>query len=528
MASGDKAFTMRINLPPDRRASGVSRARKAVPPQPETAPPPAEDSLYHGLLQNLYDAAVITDPAGRITNANVRALDFLLFERQELCAMNIIGLISGADESLLQTILQNLENQRFTHIEGYCVRKDGTIFASEIVANRLRTAEQDQLVFFIRDITRRKAIEDELSRSEARNRALLNAVPDLMLRINADGVLLDCKASAHSGPMNLPDGATGQNLTAVFPQLAAPFMEHVRRALRENAAQIFEYELTADQQTRHYETRVGVSGTAEAIAIVRDITARRRAEKAEKERLERDLEIARAIQQHLLPSAYPTIQGVQVRAMNIAAMKVGGDYYDFIRVDDNHIGLAIADVSGKGMSGALIMAVCRSALRAKAAGICSPAVVLKEVNRAIQEDMSEDMFISMIYGVVNIASREFTFCRAGHEPLLLHRHAAGTDEFLAPRGMALGIDAGSVFDPILQEQTVALQSGDALVFYTDGITEAVNREGEEFGRERLTAAIRSFADRGAEEMTNGIEQSVRGFLGGHPQNDDITLMVVRV
>jgi len=247
---------------------------------------------------------------------------------------------------------------------------------------------------------------------------------------------------------------------------------------------------------------------------------------AEKERVDRDLEIAREIQQLLLPPTFPKFESLQVSAVNISALKVGGDYYDFIPVNDDHWGMAIADVSGKGVSGALIMAMCRSALRTKAVGNLSPSTVLKQVNRVIRPDMREDMFISMVYGVINIRTMEFTFCRAGHEPLVLQK--GGREEVLNPKGMALGIDNGDLFDTLLQEQKVILQKGDAMVFYTDGITEALDESGQEFGRTELIEAVHACVGQSAEEMTKNIEQRVRRFVGHHPQSDDITLMVVRV
>jgi len=249
---------------------------------------------------------------------------------------------------------------------------------------------------------------------------------------------------------------------------------------------------------------------------------------AEKERMDRDLEIAREIQQILLPSDPPKIEGIDVCALNVPAQEVGGDYYDFIRVDDNHWGFAIADVSGKGVSGALIMAMCRSALRTKGMGNAAPAQVLSQVNRVIHPDMREDMFIAMDYGVLNTKTLEFAFCRAGHEPLIIHRNNPSRIEILAPRGMALGIDSGNVFDTALQEQRVTLQKGDILIFYTDGITEALNEAGEEYDRDQLVEAIEACADQSAQEMAKNIEERVRRFIGPRAQNDDITLMIVRI
>ena len=174
------------------------------------------------------------------------------------------------------------------------------------------------------------------------------------------------------------------------------------------------------------------------------------------------------------------------------------------------------------------MAMCRSALRTKGMGNPSPSQVLSQVNRVIHPDMREDMFIAMDYGVLNIRTLEFSFCRAGHEPLIAHRNNPRRIEILAPRGMALGIDSGTVFDAALQEQHFTLQKGDILIFYTDGITEALDESGQEFDRDQLIEAIESCVDQDAQAMAKNIEERVRRFIGKRPQNDDITLMIVRI
>jgi len=529
MAPKNKAGTMLINLPPRIQ-------KESAPPDPGTSPSAssadrkneADESLFHGLLQNLYDAALITDLNGNIINVNVRALDFLLYDQAELRRLRIFNIISGADESLLQTILQNLGGQRFTNIEGYCIRKDGSIFPTEIVANRLQYGREYQLCFFVRDITRRKQIEEDLRKSEARNRALLNAIPDLMFRIGKDGAILDLKAATDTTWPVSSNESLGRNVSHLFPQQAQQFMQHIQQVLQSHETRIFEYQQQVLGNPCYYEVRIVVSGEAEVLAIVRDITLRKEAEQAEEERLNRDLEIARQIQQHLLPPTFPKVGNLQFGAINIPALKVGGDYYDFVQIDPNHWGFAIADVSGKGISGALIMAMCRSALRAKAPGNLSPSQALREVNRIIHPDMGEDLFISMLYGVMNLSKHEFTVCRAGHSPLLIYRRETGREEVVSPKGMALGIDNGTIFDSILQEQRITLQNGDAMIFYTDGVTEALNEAGQEFGRAQLTEAVRACADQSAEEITKSIEQRVRRFVGNHPQSDDITLMVIRI
>ena len=249
----------------------------------------------------------------------------------------------------------------------------------------------------------------------------------------------------------------------------------------------------------------------------------------EKQRIDRDLEIAHDIQRLLLPDSFPSISSVDVCAMNLPAQQVGGDYYDFIKVDPDHWGFVIADVSGKGVPGALMMTMCRSALRTKAPGNLSPSHVLSEVNRIICPDIKDDLFITITYAVLNAQTRQFVFARAGHEPVLVCRADNGQIESLAGKGMAIGIDGGRIFDSLIADFSVALRPRDTVVLYTDGITEAIDAQDQEFGPENLFEAIRMFSkSRNASEVINGLEQRVKRFVGSHPQNDDITLMVVKV
>jgi len=249
----------------------------------------------------------------------------------------------------------------------------------------------------------------------------------------------------------------------------------------------------------------------------------------EKQRIDRDLEIAHDIQRLLLPDSFPTIPTVNVCAMNLPAQEVGGDYYDFIQVDNDHWGFVIADVSGKGVSGAMIMTMCRSALRSKAPGNLSPAQVLSEINRMIFPDIKDDLFITMTYCILNVNTRKLVFARAGHEPVLICHSDTEQIEILTGKGMAIGIDSGSFFDKLLSDESLTLQPHDTVILYTDGITEAADEQEQEFGRDNLFEAIRTFAkSQNACEVTSGLEQRVKRFVGNHPQNDDITLLVIQV
>ena len=247
----------------------------------------------------------------------------------------------------------------------------------------------------------------------------------------------------------------------------------------------------------------------------------------EKKRLDHDLEIARDIQRILLPAEAPAISGFEVSGINVPARQVSGDYFDYIKVDDERLGVAIADVSGKGVPASLIMAICRSVLRSQATQNPSPADVLKKVNRQLYPDIKEDMFISMAYLILDHAHNAVTLARAGHDAPLLYKRQTQTVAPLKPPGLVLGIDSGSVFDRMTNDFNVPLERGDVLVLYTDGVTEALDAEGYEFGIERTIQSVRASAGDGASAIVARVIEDVRNFAGSQPQNDDITLIAIR-
>ena len=247
----------------------------------------------------------------------------------------------------------------------------------------------------------------------------------------------------------------------------------------------------------------------------------------EKKRLDHDLKIAREIQRILLPSEAPAIPGFEISGLNIPASQVSGDYYDYIKVDDERLGVAIADVSGKGVPASLIMAICRSVLRSQAPENSSPSEVLKKVNRQLYPDIKEDMFISMAYLILDHARATVTLSRAGHDAPLLYRSATQELTALKPPGLVLGIDSGSVFDRIANDFAIPLERDDCLILYTDGVTEALDANGDEFGPDRMKHSVQASAMDGPQAVINRLIEDVRSFVDSTPQNDDITLIVIR-
>ena len=254
--------------------------------------------------------------------------------------------------------------------------------------------------------------------------------------------------------------------------------------------------------------------------------ARIHREAHEKRAMEGELQNAREVQRILLPQQDPVVAGFRISGTNVPARIISGDYYDYLDLGDQKFGIAIADVSGKGVPAGLLMAMCRSALRSVAPGEMSPSKVMAAVNRQLFPDIREDMFISMAYSVLDVASGRLTLSRAGHDPAMLFRRDSGKVELLRSPGLALGIDGGAVFERVTRDQEVDLNSGDCVLFYTDGVKEAVDADEEEFGMERMSEAFRIAAPLGAEAVLIRMQEELKIFTGEGPQMDDITLVAL--
>ncbi|PKL62387.1 MAG: serine/threonine protein phosphatase [Methanomicrobiales archaeon HGW-Methanomicrobiales-2] len=245
---------------------------------------------------------------------------------------------------------------------------------------------------------------------------------------------------------------------------------------------------------------------------------------AEKERIAKELEIAKEIQQSILPESAPVLPGFDLAGFNLPAREVGGDFFDYIPVGEGCWGVEIADVSGKGVPAALFMALSRTLVRASASENPDPARSILEANRYICMDSKTCMFVTLFYGILDTLKGTFTYVNAGHNPPILFREGSSIAELLQGKGIALGI-----FDDIeLELVELRLNPGDTVVFYTDGVTEATNERDEEYGMERLTTLIPKLVDLGAREMIEAIVEDVTAHAGSQPQFDDITLVVLKV
>jgi serine phosphatase RsbU (regulator of sigma subunit) len=224
-----------------------------------------------------------------------------------------------------------------------------------------------------------------------------------------------------------------------------------------------------------------------------------------------------------------------VSALCVPAREVGGDYYDFLPLDDHRLGVLIADVSGKGTSAALYMAELKGLMLSLSQIYTSPRELMMTLNRIIAKNLDARSFITMTYAVLDLSARTMTYARAGHTPLMrvMGDNGAGRrreTEVLVPDGLVLGLklDDGQMFDRLLVEQMIPLHTGDLYVLFTDGISEAMNAEDDCFGEARLALLLEEHADLPIEELRERILRDVEAFAGGAPQHDDMTMILLKV
>jgi phosphoserine phosphatase RsbU/P len=242
----------------------------------------------------------------------------------------------------------------------------------------------------------------------------------------------------------------------------------------------------------------------------------------ERKRLQAQLEVARHVQLSLLPPRDPVVEGFDISAYNFSTEEVSGDYYDFVKVYDDHLGLVIADVSGKGVPASLLMAFLRASLRSAIRIGYAPNVAMAKVNFLLWETIEPHQFVTAFYGMLDTTNRTLAFVNAGHNPpLILDRD--GRARFIERGGLPLGMFR----DTRYYEYYLPIECGQTLVLYTDGATEATSPAGEEYGRQRLVEAVRQGRDRTARQLIDFIYNDIYGWTGGAGASDDVTFVIIK-
>ena len=323
---------------------------------------------------------------------------------------------------------------------------------------------------------------------------------------------------------NRPRSAT---VRAVSPSLVLELAEEgLRLALAEQPELLYRTVAALSVRLRESDQHLIADLTRKNEELARAYCELQQAQAAlvEKERLERELELAREIQRRLLPKTFPRLAGFDCAAASRPARQVGGDFYDVIPLGSERVGLVMADVSGKGMPAALFMALTRSLMRAEAQRSVSPREALLRVHQLLAEISRTELFVTVLYGVLDLAARTFCYARAGHERALYHSPRRDESRFLEGEGMFLGM----VEPVVLEELCLDLLPGDRIVLFSDGITDANSPDGQLFGRARLVTAVVESSESTAQGLSDGVFERVAAFQAGSEQFDDMALLVARL
>jgi PAS domain S-box-containing protein len=400
-----------------------------------------------------------------------------------------------------------------------------------------------EIQFVGRDITELKLAEEAIKQSERRLADLIDFMPDAILAVDLNGRVMVWNKTMESLTGVKADNMLGKGNY----EHALPFYGFRRPILVDMVLKPFKH-FEAEYASFKKEgnavlgeifiPRLGPNGSyllakaatlynaagdkVGAIESIKDITERRNMEQ-KLERTRTELHIAADIQKSFIPEKTPDIPEFEIEAVTIPAMEVGGDFYDFIIQPDGKYGIVIADVAGKSIPAAIFMALSRTIIRANATNQSKVSRVAKNANKMIASDASAGMFVTLIYGILDGETLSFHYANAGHPPPLLFRSADCTIEEEAPMGIVMGI----IDDAEYKERRIQFSSGDMAIFYTDGITEAMNRQGELYGVKRLIDVIRGNCQAGTKEIVKKILADISEFSQSTEQHDDITLIIIK-
>ena len=555
--------TMRIDIPPeilkqtvsdrssDEPTSRQHRKTQKIKITTTASGTPLGDHDFQELLQSIYDGALITNPRGEIIGVNVRALQFLQYEKEEIIKSNVVSIISGANESLLSTIWKTLENDRFVLIQAYCTRKDGSTFPAEISVNRLRLSTEDYLSFFIRDITLRKQAEEQL-------RTGYNAMQN-----SGNGIAIaDIEANfEYCNPALLklwgykdPSEVKGQNLRTflVNPDRAEKIIQKVKQ--REVWGGELQMKMR-DDQTFFVQASVAanLNSDGELIGMVlslQDITERKIAQQkledyanqlSEKNQMmQDDLTMAQEIQFAFLPRSYPvfppnasdTEKALTFGHVYHPSGEVGGDFFDLIRISDTEVGIFISDVMGHGMRAALVVATIRGLIEQLAGVADDPGKLLTKLNQAytaIFQQTGQFIFATALYCVIDITTGIVKFTSAGHPlPFLLHRDTTSVEELLPKTDKAKGSAIGLFATTEYQSTESQLGLNDMLIFYTDGLSETSTEDGQDYESMRLKDTLGKNLLLPPHELLPILVKDAQNFSGKTEFEDDVCLLGVEI
>ena len=381
----------------------------------------------------------------------------------------------------------------------------------------------------VRSFTRQlfaRSAEDAAAPETAPDRAAPVVEPQLVGRIEvfiSAAAIQDSRRQLSNAMIGV--SATACLVAAIGAFLLARFLTIPIRALVKDMKQVslgnLEHQSKVDTADEMGDLARAFNSMTAGLKTAQEVKLSQRA-------LEHELSLASKIQGRLLPAAVPQIAGLDVALYFVSAKEVSGDYYDFLQIDSDHLGVVVADVSGKGIPASLIMTTTRSLLRAAAREETSPSRTVELVNRLLTPDMNPGMFVTLVYFMLNLKTHEVELVRAGHNTPFLFSARQGKLQRIQPRGIALGLARqGTLFESELKSQRFVLETGDVLVTYSDGVVEAKNAAGEDYTETRFCRLLSENARLPANGLVEAVVKDVTRHRQGLEQSDDITLLVFK-
>lgn len=528
-----------LNMAPRPGGPGVIR----IPAAPAARPQGGEE--FQTLFQSIYDAVLITDPHGAIASVNVRAEQFFASNRADLAKRNVLELLCGADRSLLDTIAGSLENNRFVLIQALCRRADETMFPAEISVSRLPLGGKMHLSFFVRDITLRKEQEERLKTgyNALQNSGSGIAVADvegaLAGYVNPSMLaLLGLDSAEEAAEANFRQFLKDESLAAdmIAAAQAGDAWSGELEMKRKDGAPFFAQATLAPN--------LNPDGAMTGIVIsLLDVTPQRQAQqqlelyaaqlRQKNTEMEADLRMARDLQYAFLPSSYPAVGRPGAGRLEFAHVYhpsglVGGDFFDILPVSDSRVLIFVADVMGHGARAALVVATIRGLLEQIAKETQEPGEFMTRLNSAyskIFSNASELMFATACCVSFDLQNGRILHANAGH-PLPMVIDPDGTVREGRLSEAALGPALGLFGDAQYAHVAAELAPGKRVVFYTDGLTEARNRNQDEFDVTGLKAAMTAHVADPLPALLDALVRDAVEFTGTPVFEDDVCLLGV--
>ena len=546
--------TMRIDLPHDLnqedeagKKSGAKKIIRIV--RSGNVHAPAGTTDFQALLQNIYDAVLITDPRGQIVNVNARAIQFFGFEAEELTGLNVLQIISGATEELLMTISKTLQSDRFVLIQACCNRKDGSFFPSEISVNRLRLSSNDCLSFFVRNVTLRKEAEEQLRtsataiRSSGSGIAIADTEGNLqycnpaMMRLwaleeheipgsNIRNFLAEPRDADEMGSA-VKSGETWSREVVMKRKDGGGFFAQVSVVPNINPEGALSGMVLS---------LLDISSLKRAQAVLEDYAEKLRQRNAE---MEDDLRMAREVQLASLPQEYlcfprsaaPGKAALMFSHLYHPSGIVGGDFFDIIPISDTKAGVLIADVTGHGVRAALIVATIRGLLEQLSPAAADPAEFFTQLNLAYSSVFTQTvdmMLATALYMVIDTKTGQTLCCSAGHPSPFRLRRSNGTAELLGFSKEIQGPGLGLYPTHTYRNLEFRAEPRDLLLLYTDGLSDVMDQQRHFYDVARMPACLAENIARPPAELLRAIMSDARTFSARDDFEDDLCLLAVEV